>query len=373
MTNSYYTSSGAPVSASRVQSNPVRAQFALVQAGFDLLPIPAALGGGYANLFTDSGSANTYTLSGSAQVVALAGGMTVRFKAAATNTGASTANVNALGAKAIVRPTGAALAAGDIVSGRYSEITYNATNDNFELAISATGGSPASFSGTAAGTVDLLVGANIASAATVNLNSATGNFVHITGTTSITAVTLTRGPRWVIFDGILTLTHHATNNNLPGGANITTAAGDRACYWSDGTTVYCTQYLPANASPLAAGVATQAQMEAASSNAVVATPANLNWHPGTAKAWLTCDAAGNIDASYNITSITDVGTGQLTVTIGTDFSSANFVIVATAQAATQLFVFVTAKAAGSVSLTCSNTANTSTDPTKWHIAFFGDQ
>lgn len=86
-------------------------------------------------------------------------------------------------------------------------------------------------------------GANIASAGTINLTTATGNLIHITGTTGITTVTLGSGMRrTVIFDGALTLTHHATNNNLPGGANITTAAGDRADYWSDGTTVYCTNY-----------------------------------------------------------------------------------------------------------------------------------
>jgi hypothetical protein len=86
-------------------------------------------------------------------------------------------------------------------------------------------------------------GAAIASAATINLNTATGNRVHITGTTTITAVTLTRGPRTVIFDGVLTLTHNSTTNNLPGAANITTAAGDRAIYESDGTTVYCVSYI----------------------------------------------------------------------------------------------------------------------------------
>jgi hypothetical protein len=48
--------------------------------------------------------------------------------------------------------------------------------------------------------------------------------------------------RMVIFDGALTLAHSATANNLPGGANITTAANDRALYWSDGTTVYCAAY-----------------------------------------------------------------------------------------------------------------------------------
>ncbi|PHX98299.1 MAG: hypothetical protein CK529_13680 [Rhodospirillaceae bacterium] len=93
------------------------------------------------------------------------------------------------------------------------------------------------------GVLDINTGKAVASAATINLNTATGNRVHITGTTAITAVTLTRGPRTVIFDDILTLTHNATTNNLPGAANITTAAGDRAIYESDGTTVYCVSYI----------------------------------------------------------------------------------------------------------------------------------
>lgn len=93
------------------------------------------------------------------------------------------------------------------------------------------------------GAMNWVKGADIASAATINLTTATGNAVHVTGTTQIDAVTLGSGMwRLVIFDGILTLAHSATANNLPGGANITTAANDRALYWSDGTTVYCAAY-----------------------------------------------------------------------------------------------------------------------------------
>ena len=95
-------------------------------------------------------------------------------------------------------------------------------------------------------------GTAIASASTINLDTATGNRVHITGTTAITAVTLTRGPRTLIFDGILTLTHNATTNNLPGAADITTAAGDRAIYESDGTTVYCVSYIKASGTAIVA-------------------------------------------------------------------------------------------------------------------------
>ena len=103
------------------------------------------------------------------------------------------------------------------------------------------------------GVIDLNTGKAVASASAINLNTATGNRVHITGTTTITAVTLTRGPRTVIFDGSLTLTHHATTNNLPGAANITTAAGDRAIYESDGTTVYCVNYIKVSGQAVTGG------------------------------------------------------------------------------------------------------------------------
>jgi hypothetical protein len=130
-----------------------------------------------------------------------------------------------------------------------NSVTLRAASD-FLADIGGSGGGGGTFGGVAASTAEFLTGSNIASASTVDLDAATGNRVHITGTTTITAVTLTRGPRTVIFDGILTLTHHATNNNLPGQQNITTAAGDRAMYESDGTTVWCTAYHRAAASPL---------------------------------------------------------------------------------------------------------------------------
>ena len=131
------------------------------------------------------------------------------------------------------------------------DVGGSGTLNDWGIAISGTQGPTGAtgptgtFGGTASSTADFLTGTAIASASTINLNTATGNRVHITGTTAITAVTLTRGPRTLIFDGILTLTHNATTNNLPGGANITTAAGDRAIYESDGTTVYCVSYITA--------------------------------------------------------------------------------------------------------------------------------
>lgn len=73
-------------------------------------------------------------------------------------------------------------------------------------------------------------GSDIASASTINLTTATGNLIDVTGTTTITAITLANGAeRTVRFTGILTLTHGASLV-LPGSANITTAAGDFAVF-----------------------------------------------------------------------------------------------------------------------------------------------
>lgn len=99
-------------------------------------------------------------------------------------------------------------------------------------------------------------GTDLASAATVNLGAATGNIVHITGTTGITAFdTVQAGvARTVVFDDALTLTHDATSLILPGGANITTAAGDTARFVSEGSGNWrCLAYSRKSGQPVVAG------------------------------------------------------------------------------------------------------------------------
>jgi hypothetical protein len=69
----------------------------------------------------------------------------------------------------------------------------------------------------------------LASAATTDIGAQNTVLLNITGTTTITSFgTNYNGPRYVRFDGVLTLTHNATTLILPGAADITTAAGDSA-------------------------------------------------------------------------------------------------------------------------------------------------
>jgi hypothetical protein len=100
----------------------------------------------------------------------------------------------------------------------------------------ATGLPPAGVTGTAAilgaNTFTALqtqaAGADIASATTVDLTAATGNVVVISGTTTTTALTMTKGQHMVLIAAAAwPLTFHATTMNIVGGASYTCAAGDR--------------------------------------------------------------------------------------------------------------------------------------------------
>lgn len=74
--------------------------------------------------------------------------------------------------------------------------------------------------------------------------------------------------------------------------------------------------------------ASQSQNEAASSNAVNVTPGRMQYHPGVCKFWINFNGTGTIATrtSHNVTSISDGGTGRYTITIATDFSSADWSI-----------------------------------------------
>ena len=88
------------------------------------------------------------------------------------------------------------------------------------------------------------------------------------------------------------------------------------------------------ASDTAAGIieiAVQAEMEAGTDVLRAVTPGRLHFHPAACKCWGMAAGAGTLTTSYNTTSITDTGTGRLGVTIATDFSSANYAIMAQIQ------------------------------------------
>jgi hypothetical protein len=117
-----------------------------------------------------------------------------------------------------------------------------------------------------------LHGADIAAAATLNLETAAGNFVHVTGNTGITAITLSDGHRrTVMFTGTPLLTNGASLL-LPGAANIQIAANDIAVFVGDASgVVRCTDYLPSGG--LAKSPGTRTRTVLASGSGTYTTPA----------------------------------------------------------------------------------------------------
>ena len=131
--------------------------------------------------------------------------------------------------------------------------------------------------------------------------------------------------------------------------------------------------------------ASQAEQEAGSSVTKMVTAGRQHFHPSAVKCWGRFNTAGGVTASYNITSVTDTGTGVIAVTIGTDFSGAGVYAAQVSVEATattwavantrEAHIRSATLAAGTVSLDCiDNTATTSLvkDPSSWHFSAFGD-
>lgn len=121
-------------------------------------------------------------------------------------------------------------------------------------------------------------GADVASASTIDLSAAGGDFVDVTGTTIITAITSEAAgiQRTVRFTGALTLTHNATSLILPGGANITTANGDTALFKSLGSGNWlCMAYTKASGLPTVNKLPTVQKFTSGSGS--YTTPTGCRW------------------------------------------------------------------------------------------------
>ena len=120
-----------------------------------------------------------------------------------------------------------------------------------------------------------------------------------------------------------------------------------------------------------ASAATQAEMEAASSTSVYASPGRTQFHPGVAKGWAFVDTDGVLLAGHNLTSAKD-STGVYSLTIGTDMSSANYAIIATSQSGNSNAIANTLLA-GSFKVETRITTTNVNDDSRFYVAIFGDQ
>jgi hypothetical protein len=91
------------------------------------LKVEAALATTALYLTSVAGTANAITATTSPATSAYSTGQVLFLVPASANTGAVTLNVNGLGAVAVTRATGAALAGGELVAGRLYELVYDGT------------------------------------------------------------------------------------------------------------------------------------------------------------------------------------------------------------------------------------------------------
>lgn len=124
------------------------------------------------------------------------------------------------------------------------------------------------------------------------------------------------------------------------------------------------------------GTASQAQMEAASSNTVYATPGRIQNHPGVAKVWayFTMNGTGpvlEVTGNYNVASTTSLGGSQFRVDFTTAFADTNYAVIIRyyGEDGTATAVNVVSRAVGSVTLGFSAT----TTGKKYDMVIFGDQ
>lgn len=226
-------------------------------------------------------------------------------------------------------------------------------------------------------------GSDIASATTTDIGAMTGNYADVTGTTTITGLgTVQAGTfRIVRFTGALTLTHNGTSLLLPSAANITTVANDVAGFVSLGSGNWkCVWYQRYDGTSLVAGpVATQSEMETASSTLVVVTPGRQQYHPSSPKAWCRFDGTATgtnaPSAGYNVTSVTRNSAGNYTINLTTAMSSTSYCVQVSGYRASSagLTHQVSATATGGPTVITPGSDGNAADWDIVHVTCFGDQ
>jgi hypothetical protein len=125
--------------------------------------------------------------------------------------------------------------------------------------------------------------------------------------------------------------------------------------------------------------AAKSDQRAGSSNALGVTPLHQQDHDSAAKAWVFFNAAGTIQAGYNVSSVTRASAGIYTVNFSpVAFASINYSCTATAQTSSGGLVIATINGAAgttsSIGVNDFTTAGASADPTiGTHVHCFGRQ
>ncbi len=119
--------------------------------------------------------------------------------------------------------------------------------------------------------------------------------------------------------------------------------------------------------------ATQTELEAASSTTKFTSPAKQMYHPSAAKFWVKCNFSGSSLIGYNVSSVSDTGTGIVTIQFSTNFSSSDYAMEATGGHTNCRFVVVQSVTTSSIILNAMDDTNNFIDPNFYCAVGFGDR
>src|SRR5262245_53159993 len=119
--------------------------------------------------------------------------------------------------------------------------------------------------------------------------------------------------------------------------------------------------------------ATQSDQETATSTTVFVTPGRQHFHPSATKFWVFHNDGTTINASYNVTSITDNGAGDHTVNFTVSFSSTNYSVGGVGASGNYVAQDGAAPASNSCRFVHYNAAGTPTDSGRYFAQGWGDQ
>ena len=148
--SAYYSSPTDIAAVTKALSSDINAIDAAVVVAFDKLPTEEQLKRGTTGYAVDTGLVNAYVIALPYVPSGYVDGLRIAFRPLATNTLASTVNVNGLGVKSVRRSDGTALSAGDITVGTPVEARYSTATGFFHMIANSSADAAASAASAAA-------------------------------------------------------------------------------------------------------------------------------------------------------------------------------------------------------------------------------
>lgn len=215
-------------------------------------------------------------------------------------------------------------------------------------------------------------------------------FVATSSFTQTLTAAATLGDGWFAFyrvnSGVTITIDPNSSENIDGATTKTIIGPAAGVIFCNGSSFFTYGFDQPAASDTVAGkieLADKSEMEAGSDTTRAVTPGRQHFHPSAAKAWggFTGSGVVTLGGSYNISSVTDVGTGQYTPNFTTPMADANSCVVACGSrnfgdtfttSDANRFITVPGVATGSFKIQFTTNTPAFEDPAKIFFAVFGD-